>query len=147
MATTIQVLIQQPCTNPVYIRWKNILGGWDSWLFEWSQNSSLNVNQGQEYRTSVSDLTTATEVLQYYKKEGRNILTLFAEQLSNNEVETIRKIALSPKVEMLEAAGASPLVWFTVLVDSADIGTYETENNLSSISFNIRLLELQTISN
>jgi len=48
---------------------------------------------------------------------------------------------------MLEENNVSPLVWFTVLVDTNSIGSYQTENKLNSISFDIRLKEIQTLSN
>ena len=147
MSLTIDILQTESCEQPIYLRWKNLLGGYDYFMFEWSQDSKLNTTNGQQFKQNVSDLTTATEVYQYYKKQGREVLILFAENLNTNEVETIRNIALSPKVEMLELAGASPLVWFTVLIDQTDIGVYQTENKLHTLSFGIRLVELQTIGN
>jgi len=147
MATTIDILMLDACRQPIYLRWKNLLGGWDYYLFEWSQDSSLSITQGEEFKQVVSDITTATEVFQYYKKQGREVLTVYAENINANEVEAIRKIALSPKVEMLEENNVSPLVWFTVLVDTNSIGSYQTENKLNSISFDIRLKEIQTLSN
>lgn len=147
VSNTISVLSQTACNEPVYIRWENLLGGWDYWLFEWSQDSKLNTTNGQQLKNNVSDLATATEVFQYYKKEGREILTLFAENINTNEMQTLRKIALSPKVEVLEEPSVSPLVWHTVLIDQTDIGIYPTENKLHTLTVNIRLLEIQTQSN
>jgi len=92
MATTIDILMLDACRQPIYLRWKNLLGGWDYYLFEWSQDSSLSITQGKEFKQVVSDITTATEVFQYYKKQGREVLTVYAENINANEVEAIRKL-------------------------------------------------------
>lgn len=147
VSNVLDILSEEACQQPIYIRWENLIGGWDYWLFQWSQDSKLNTTNGQQFKQNVTDLSTATEVFQYYKKEGRDIITLFAENINSNELETIRKISLSPKVELLDDKDVSPYFWFTVLIDQTDIGSYKTENNLHSLSINIRLLEIQTQSN
>lgn len=146
------IKVRQACENPVYLAWKNLLGGWDYWLFSYDQKSILQTESMGVWRRNYSDLATAQGVLSVLQKQGREGLTVTADHLTRNEVETIRKIALSPVVLMFVSwnQAASPPeapVWKEVIVQDGSIGEFQTRGQLHKIAFDIALPEIYTIRN
>jgi hypothetical protein len=57
---TIKVKIDDECKdNPVYLKWRNTLGGWDQWLFHTSQQLNVRTESLGEYKINFTDLETA----------------------------------------------------------------------------------------
>lgn len=147
-----KVKVRDACENPVYLCWKNLPGGWDYWLFSYDQTSSLETESMGNYRPVYDSLATSQGVLSVLRKKGREGLTLTADQLTDNEITVLRKIALSPKVLMLvswdqDASPAVAPVWQEVLVQDGSIGSFQTRGALHKISFDIQLPEIFTIGN
>lgn len=146
------IKVRTACENPVYLAWKNLLGGWDYWLFSYDQKSVLQTEGGGVWRRNYSSLSAARGVLSVLKKQGREGLTLTADNLTRNEIEVIRKIALSPMVLMFvswnrNASPPEPPKWKEVIVQDGSIGEFQARGQLHKIVFDIALPEFYTISN
>lgn len=146
LTNTIIVDALNPCENPVYLRWKNQLGGWCYWLFVWNQSKELDTDSGEQYRIDTSNLSSANTVIKDVQKEGREVWVLTADDLYESEIKLIRLIALSPTVERY-VNDSSPVYWEGVRVDQSSIGSYESKNKRHTITFQIILPEQFTIAN
>lgn len=145
---TITFDITTPCDNPIYLRWKNRLGGWNYYLFDLKQLKTITIDSFNLFRENSKYIEDVRTVLNFYKKQGRRTWSLFAENITTNDVEILQELAISPKVEYYIGLQGSPSVetFETVLViDYAlDINTVKNRHN---VTVQIQLLELPTLTN
>jgi hypothetical protein len=141
-------VVNPDCKNPVYIRWVNLDGGYDYWLFEDNQRSTLITDQPVTYRKNYESLAESTSVLSVLKKTGREGLVLEAWAIPTYLLRGIREMALSPKVDVLVSwAPPDPPVWNEVIVSDLEVGGYNTANDTHGLTISILLPEFLTISN
>lgn len=128
--------------NPVYLVWKNTLGGWDQWLFYKTQTNILNTEDIGEYQKPVWDIENANTLTDSLGKNAAKTLILGADNLTDNQKEAIREIMYSPKVYKVYKDGSKQVV----RVKSGSWSS-ETKSLRHSIEFEIILPEIFTIKN
>lgn len=131
-------------SSPVYITWKNLLGGWDYWLFQKNQVKTLateTLGSFQKNYVKISDINNPeTE----RGKSAVDRMVLGAELLTTQQKEGLKGLLLSNKVYIISASGA---VVKDVKVIPGSFLINETEGNFHNIEFEIVLSEINTIKN
>ena len=134
-------------TNPVYLRWLNSLGGWNYWLF--SRNQIIEFTTGQEviFENPITNLETSesfVEVLSVIVGKG---MVLGANALDRNDIEFIKSIIYSPKVQWLfnpETWQTETPKWITVIPGRGSFPLIETKEERADISLTIKFPEIHT---
>lgn len=149
ISETITLLVEDANCNPVYLRWKNSLGGWDYYLFEIRQYEDLKTDSSDLYQTNVTDLSTATEYLNVIKKEGRKIVKCGTETIKEYEFDLIKEIIYSPKVQLFTGTAGDTSTyndWQTIILNNIK-ATKDTFAKSFKVELELRYIEQYTISN
>lgn len=142
---TITLIVKEACENPVYLRWKNLLGGWNYYLFDKRQSKGVSVDSTQEYRENFTDLAAQQIVNNFYTKQSRQEWQLFAENIETYELELLQGIADSPRVDRY-TGDLTTHDWQAVLIEDFTL-LLNTDKNRHSASLTINLPERFTLSN
>ncbi len=99
-----RVTIVRPCnTNPVYLMWKNSLGGWDFWLFDNVTEHETSAAQGLIYEPYIEDIETANKRAVITEAKQLSRVTCFA-SVTQEQFEGLKTIERSPQVYVLRDA-------------------------------------------
>jgi hypothetical protein len=131
-------------TNPVYLVWKNTLGGWDSWLFQHRQIESLSTSSLGDFFNYYTTIETLGNTSSEIGKEALPSMQLGAEALTIGEKRGIAQLLYSNKVYIYDPATLSKT---EVRVSE---GTFVIEDNKRkqfNIEFQIELPQLNTLRN
>jgi hypothetical protein len=140
---TKRIKIDHSCyNNPVYLKWRNTLGGWDQWLFSGTQTDNLITEEIGEFQEPVWDIETAEKTSESLGMNAGKTLILGADNLTLNQYNAIREILYSPKVYKIETDETKQVV----RVNKGTFNT-ETKNGLHSIEFEIILPDINTVKN
>ncbi len=121
-----RIRIKNQCyDNPVYIAWKGMEGGWNYWLFYKKQIKTLQTKVESEVERNITDLATTSTINDYIQKSGEDKILVGADGLDSNDMAGLRKMMLSPKVQMWLSGATNP-VWTTVRVLP---GTFQIDDN------------------
>jgi len=89
-------LIEPECRQPIMIEWVNQLGGYDQWLFIFEQAVTDDTEQGLIFeRSFTDDIQTVTQTKQRAPGETRQLMTLKAGHLSQNDIQHLHEIKQS----------------------------------------------------
>lgn len=135
----IFVYTEVPC-NPFYIRWINLKGGWDTYMFEQHKKYTQEVDRGDQYVLANSRDPYALQTRGELAPEFKNIVQAGAEQLDENDFNLLKGIALSPLVQRFNDSTG---VWQRVLVDDTDL-TWDTKTPRNTVSYEFQLIDEQT---
>lgn len=138
----ITAIIEDPCLRPVFLVWKNSLGGDACWMFQYNQELSIEISGGAKSKS----------------------MRLFADNITLNEWEAIAEL-LTPNenyIQPIEELTSSltgnkfKIGQYANIVDSSgnktsvivrpESITTQTKNALHSIAFDIELPEIFTQS-
>lgn len=129
--------------NPVYLCWKNRLGGFDYWLFSGNQNVNISSKQTGIFNREPDDISTQnyrSTILQAEQVEritcGDNVLL--------EDLQGIKGIEASPAVYVL--VSQSPTVWRRVKINPKGF-QYQTKGNRADVQVEIEYPEYYTVSN
>lgn len=128
-----------PC-NPFYIRWINLKGGWDTYMFEQPKKYTQEVDRGDQYVLANSGDPRASQTRGELAPEFKNIVQAGAEQLDENDFNLLKGIALSPLVQRYNY---SVKAWQRVLVNDTDL-TWDTKTPRNTVSYEFQLIDEQT---
>lgn len=87
----------EPC-NPIFVVWKNSIGGWSYWCFEYNQLETTNVSKGDIFERSVFDLETAEGTYQSISNNPERRILVEASGVTRNQFDAISEINSSPKI-------------------------------------------------
>lgn len=132
------------CKTGVYVKWLNLLGGWDYQLFEYRAEYAIDVTQTYVDRL-VLDYSTQNATQDVLSKTGVNKIKIGKEAASAEEMQGLAGMLTSPKVYML-LDKASPQEWQTVIVDAKSATLYDTKDWFGDFEVTIKLpaLNIQT---
>lgn len=145
VSETITLLVKQACDNPVYLRWKNKLGGWNYYLFDYRQSKTISVDSTEEYRENFTALASQTIVNNFYSKQSRPQWQLFTENIETYELQLIQGLADSPRVDRYTGDGSTH-TWQAVLLQDFSF-VLNTDKNRHNATLTINLPENFTLSN
>lgn len=96
-----RVLIDKECKQyPIYLMWKNSLGGWDYWLFDKNNETSFESSQAGSYNVYVEDIEFSnlrekiTEARQFKRVTMGDVVT-------KESLKGLQEIERSPQVYVL----------------------------------------------
>jgi hypothetical protein len=137
------------CENPIYLTWKNTLGGWDYWLFQFKQLYSDNVEVTGDFERFFDDLSSQNTVTDWLKKNNVESILIGDDQLTTSEAKGLREITYSPKIYMFVEWLGSPQIpiWKTVKIEPGTFKVYQSDKNQHSAEFEIFLPRQNTLSN
>jgi len=143
------LILGEVCENPIYLTWKNTLGGWDYWLFQYKQIYSDNVSDTGDFNAYHDDLSDQNTVSDWIKKNNIESILVGDDQLRTSEAKAIREIAYSPKVYLFVGWVGSPQVpeWKTVKINPGTYQVYRSDKNMQSVEFELFLPQNYTLSN
>jgi hypothetical protein len=130
-----------------YLKWLNPSGSYSYFLFKSSSRELATVLKG--VMQNDYDNIEATE--SQNKSLGRlanETLTVFVDGLTDQQIDNLKTIALSPKVLLYLGEPNTPpqgLGWLEVALDNKAIVTSDFKNRVPEISLNLRLPNYYTI--
>ena len=143
--------LTEACNNPTALKWKNDLGGWDTFVFEGNSPVSVDIEISDTYATNYSDITNLTEVNRQFQKRRLPTQSVTADSLTLNEAQTLSKMLSSPHVltciDDLTQASTTAENWVTVNVLDGNFLIFDKRLNTYRTEIEFELLEEFTISN
>lgn len=133
--------------NPVFLRWLNTLDGWNYWLFSRNQIISVLTSNEITFENPVENLETAEEFVSVLSVYSGKEMFLGANALDRNDIEFVKSILYSPKVQWLfngdtwEADGECK--WVTVIPHRGTFPTVETREERTDISLTLKFPEIR----
>lgn len=138
-----RIELRTPCTNPVYFKWKNLLGGWDQWVFQKKQTYTDEINSKGSFVKTYFELSDFSNPEIELGKESQPLMTLGADNLTTQQKKGLMHLLKSNKVMMMNESGT-----FTeVRISSGSFIQNETDRNIHSLEFEVILPKINTISN
>lgn len=133
--------IEHPCNpdSPFYIRWLNLDGGTEYYMFQRNQVINISTSSGDQYYTPHKDIKDVSYVSRELDKEGEKVVTAGAEDLTEWEYCSLCKLPLSPKIEYYNKELEK---WIRVQVEKFDQDT-ETKDPIKAIEIDFKFPELQ----
>jgi len=113
--------------NPFYLRWVNVRGGVDYWLFEKMQDIDTETEELGIYNKYVEDYETTTESTKSLGKRKREMYTIGVTNVDENDYNGIVGVVASPLVEYYNGTD-----WITVVVMEGTFkkSTFDTRYDL-----------------
>jgi hypothetical protein len=136
-----RIKIDHSCyNNPVYLVWKNTLGGWDQWLFSKTQTENLKTESIGEFIQPVYSLSTSDGSTKALGFNAGNTMILGANGLNDNQYLAIKELLYSPAIYKVETDGSQKIV-------RVKPGSFsnETKDSAHSIEFEILLSDTFTV--
>lgn len=87
--------------NPMYLTWKNLLGGWDYWMFEKTQIESFDSETLGSFQVDYTKISDLTNPKTERGKTGRSRLLLGANGLNDDQKNALKGLLISNKVYIL----------------------------------------------
>ena len=120
--------------NPVYLSWFTKLGI-DYWLFGRTQTETLRVSADQIFERDIIDLENADTIKDFLSKEAVLVSRLGAENLDDNDIDGLRGLLTSPKVQVL--VSQNPIKWQTVLLSPGSFRVKDTRERRHKLEIDI----------
>jgi hypothetical protein len=93
-----------PCEG-IYLQWLGEKGNRSYWLFNNKYGESLLVEGGDTYQAAFDTIDDLTDRANWYEKKPFKKLTIGAESLTRVEIEGLKSLLKSTKVDLLEPDG------------------------------------------
>lgn len=140
LTESLQVNVNQNCIkNPLYLRWLNQLGGWNSWLFHGNYFEKNQVSESEIFEKSVEDISLVQGTIEYLKRNSNNRYLVGSETLTENDKRLVLSIARSRKVELYNLTDNT---WLDVLVAPDTFDVFEFRESRTSIKLELMLSPL-----
>lgn len=130
--------------NPIYLVWRNRLGGWDYWLFEKMQQFFIDTESLGTFKENFDSIADTTNPNWEIGKSARRRIVLGAQGLEPQEKTAILEVLLSPCVYIINS---DLTVDRRVNIASGSFQEKKTDNNLEDIEFEIIDSEIITLRN
>lgn len=130
---------------PVMLSWKNLIGGWDRFIFDFDQTITVKVENSQEIKNYSSDISKPNSVFNL-KQENRKTIIVGSDTLTFNEYDAlVPHLVLSPSVNIVFPI-ASGLKDIPVTIIPNEYSRSEKEGR-SKIEIEIQLPDFITVNN
>lgn len=122
------------CENPFPIIWLNHLGGWELWVFETNQTYEHEVERSNMYEPAYSNLQEIKNNISYKSLRGRQIVTVGANDLTQDQANGVASLIYSEKIYLIEKDEQGNWVPKIELIpDTNSLKKYETALNFQTI--------------
>lgn len=125
-----------PCgKNEVMLVWRNLLGGWDYYLFDNRHTTSITVDNGSNFEPWVEDLANASTLKSTLNKSAFETIQLAASNIDQNDVEGIKGLLKSIAVYIIDPVSHALT---RVVIEPGTWQVTDTKLALSEIEFTLR---------
>jgi len=138
------VRVKQVCKNPLMLKWKNRLGGWDSWVFEKRQIKSTSTQSIGTYTTPFFDIEDTLNPNNEIGKIASSNVQLGADDLTADDKIAISEIILSNKVY---AYNKESNTFYPVIIKTGSFLITDNGDLSHSIELEYTLPPINTITN
>ncbi len=137
-----RIPVDNVCTpvNPFYIRWINMQGGWDYFMFQHRQTISGQMKTGETFNPAVLNQETAKTFSEVLNIEASEEITVGATGLTESEFKAVSKLIYSPRIEYYDKEKD---MWFRLISDKNGFEK-DTYNVTQSVEFTFALPQVQT---
>lgn len=127
-----------------YVKYLNLVGGWDYQLFDYRVEHSLDVTAQTYVDRLILDYSTQNTTQDVLSKEAQFKIQVGKNSVSKDQMKGLAGMLTSPKVYLL--TNLNPYQWQTVTVDSKGTRLYDTLDGYGDFEATFRLpkLNLQT---
>jgi len=128
----------------VYIKWLNLLGGWDYQLFDFRVEHAIDVSSRTYIDRLIMDYSTQNATQDVLSMAAQNRVTVGKNTVDKAGMKALSGLLTSPKVYLL--TNPNPYQWQTVVVDTKGVTLYDTHNGFGNFETVLKLpkLNLQT---
>ena len=126
--------------NPFYVRWLNMLGGVDYFMFSRQQKISPSVKSTSTYSPFVENPETADSNVRPYTLATENMVTVGAEGLSGSDFLAISEMPFSPLIEWWSERMSR---WVRLSVNKFD-GSHWSRPETKSVEITFTLPDINT---
>lgn len=146
-----EVVFKDECKqSPVYLMWKNSLGGWDYWLFSKSNEVNYSASTGDTFDVYIYDLEVQNASNKIIQASGRKAITV-GDLIQQDMVEGFADLERSPAVFLLhdprKLSGNRPQdAWMQVQIAPKGI-KYKSQSSEVQIEITVVLPEYFTLPN
>ena len=131
------VRVKTPCgKNEVMLVWRNMLGGWDYYLFNNRHTEEITVDNGVIFEPWVEDLASVSTQQSTLSKTAFETMQLAASGIGRNDVEGLTGLLKSIAIYTIETA--TPYNLTRVIIEPRTWVISDTKSPLSEIEFTIR---------
>lgn len=144
------VLINTECRkNPIYLMWKNVLGGWDFWLFDKVNETNYKAKQTGTFAIENENIETGI-YRERLLSAGLTKGYILGDTVKPNEADAIAQIEMSPQVYMLwnpsQLTVNPDLAWLGVNIVPKGV-KYTSRETSVEIEIQIELPEFYNVAN
>lgn len=140
--------IGEACKNPLYICWRNSIGGWDYWLFDISQTVFVNSTLTSDFESYTSDIESSRGIQRALKKNALESVVVQSDNLTQQEANGLKEIFYSPTVYVLrEWNPPDAPIWTEVIVPDGQNQIYETQRTYNQLQIELQFPKKFTLSN
>lgn len=135
---TIKVVRPVICVNKnVYVKWLNLLGGWDYYLFTYDADNGLEIADRSYYDEQVLDYVNADASEEVLFTSARDTVGLSAITLLPDVLRSLNSMNYSPKLYVLKLM--NPYKWLTGSVDAKTQQLYNSNDYLGDFTASVKL--------
>lgn len=140
-----RVRIGNSCVeNPVYLIWRNMLSGYNYFLFSKRQVISVETKLVMSMKKAIDTWATQTSIQEVVQKSAFKKMKLGVEDLDLQTVEGMMSLLYSQKVEML--IDGSNNIWNIVILSEGAFEIADTGESRFMLEFEIIYPEIQTVT-
>jgi len=150
VSENLRINIDNDCREePIYLMWKNSVGGWDFWLFDKKYEVSYNASQAGAYEVYNEDISTALYRERITEARQFKSITM-GDVVEKKYLSGLIEIERSPQVYALYDSTMLPanpeLAWIGVRISPKGF-KYKINSNAVEIEVSIVYPELYSIPN
>lgn len=145
-----RVKINSECRkNPIYLMWKNSLGGWDFWLFDNKSENNIKVKNGATY--DVYNVDIEREITRSMVLENRQMKNIVVGDIvTKDDIIGLQGIEKSSAVYMLydvtKLATDSEIAWMMVNVNATGFKYFNDSEGIE-VEVNFDIIEYYNVPN
>jgi hypothetical protein len=145
-----RVKINRDCRkNPIYLMWKNSLGGWDFWLFDNKSENVIKTKAGGTYDVYNEDIEREfTRSMVFENRQMKNIIV--GDVVTQEDLIGLQGIEKSSVVFMLydadKLATDPEIAWMMVNVNPSGFKYFNVSDNIE-VEVNFDIIEYYNVPN
>lgn len=139
---TFNIKLEDVDCGGTYLKWVNEEGGYSYWLFHPVHKTNIKTKTAGKFNTDFDNLATTFTTSLISGKTATNTRSLIADQIDANELNQIKSIIASPRVEMYNGtymSDPSTGDWQTVDVFDGNFLTESTKRGIGSFKIKIKI--------
>jgi len=137
---TLPVDVIHDCVEePFYLMWLNTIGGFDFYMFSYSQTYAIDTGNEQQFSPYEWDISVAERNKYDLQNTNQDVYVLGAERVTKADLDGLVDLFASPIVYKVDADGTQT----RVLINKGSLNVYQTDKASNRIEFELLMPETQ----